>query len=394
MFVPSSRVSEADSASSVQVRAVCFPSPDVVLSASRDQTVRLWKRTSNAPPSFEAQIATQGHDYINSVIYLKPSQDFPDGLIASGGKDAIIEVRRPGSHFLDNAERLLIGHAGNVVTLDASPDGKFLVSGGLDGQARVWSIGKWETEMALEGHNGKGIWGVLAFDDHTVLTCCADQMIRGYDLRTASAGEVQPTTTIYTPDILRALCRVPKGHPSGADIATASNDGVIRLWSVRDGKQIAEMHGHESFIYSLAALPSGELVSSGEDRTVRVWKGLECVQTITHPAISVWSVAVCPENGDIVSGASDNVVRVFTRSEDRIAAADALSQFDDAVKASSIPQQQVGSINKEKLPGPDFLKSKSGTKEGQIQMIREEDGSISAHQWSISTRPCQSSDCA
>ena len=40
----------------------------------------------------------------------------------------------------------------------------------------------------------------------------------------------------------------------------------------------------------------------------------ECVQTITHPAISVWAVAVCPESGDIVSGASDRVARVFSRN--------------------------------------------------------------------------------
>lgn len=42
-----------------------------------------------------------------------------------------------------------------------------------------------------------------------------------------------------------------------------------------------------------------------------------CVQTITHPAISVWSVAVCVETGDIVSGASDRLVRVFSRDQNR-----------------------------------------------------------------------------
>lgn len=43
----------------------------------------------------------------------------------------------------------------------------------------------------------------------------------------------------------------------------------------------------------------------------------DCIQTITHPAISVWSVAVCAQNGDIVSGASDRMVRVFSREEKR-----------------------------------------------------------------------------
>jgi phospholipase A-2-activating protein len=32
------------------------------------------------------------------------------------------------------------------------------------------------------------------------------------------------------------------------------------------------LDGHTSFVYSVAALPSGEIFSSGEDRTVRVWE--------------------------------------------------------------------------------------------------------------------------
>jgi phospholipase A-2-activating protein len=44
----------------------------------------------------------------------------------------------------------------------------------------------------------------------------------------------------------------------------------------------------------------------------------ECIQTISHPTTSVWCVAAMP-NGDIISGASDGVVRIFTRAEERIA---------------------------------------------------------------------------
>jgi phospholipase A-2-activating protein len=110
------------------------------------------------------------------------------------------------------------------------------------------------------------------------------------------------------------------------------------------------------------------------------------VQTITHPAISVWGVAACKENGDIVTGASDRVTRIFSRNEERVASPEVVQQFDRAVKESAIPQQQVGNINKEKLPGPEFLKQKSGTKEGQVQMIREADGSVTAHTWSAASQ--------
>ncbi|KAF4466530.1 Ubiquitin homeostasis lub1 [Fusarium albosuccineum] len=365
------------------VRAVAFPSPDTVVTASRDCSLRIWRSNQASHPNFDASLLSRGSEYINSVAVFPPSNDHPDGFVVSGGKDTIIEVKSPKAASSDNAERLLVGHAHNVCTLDVSPSGSYLVSGGWDGQARVWSSQKWETELMLSGHESMAVWSVVAIDDHTVLTGCADKSIRVFDLRQSVAGEVSPKSTIHTPDVVRALCRVPQGHPSGADIASASNDGTVRLWKL-NGQQVAELHGHESFVYSLTSLPTGELVSAGEDRTVRIWRGTECVQTITHPAISVWTVAANPETGDIVTGASDSIARVFTRSPDRTADQQTLKEFEESVKASSIPQQQVGGVNKEKLPGPEFLTSKSGTKEGQVQMIKEDNGSVTAHQWSMS----------
>lgn len=326
------------------------------------------------------------------MTYISPKQaeGYDEGLVVSGGQDTIIEVRKPTAAPSDNAERLLIGHSHNVCALDVSPKGTWIVSGGWDGQARVWSVGKWETELLLKHDSDesvKSVWAVLALDENIVVTGSADNNVRLFDLRNAVGGEVQPQVTMPTPAVVRALCKVPggiEGHPSGAHIASASNDGVIRLWKV-NGQQVGELHGHDSYIYSLAALPNGEIVSSGEDRTVRIWSGNECVQTITHPAISVWSVAVCPESGDIVSGASDNMVRVFTRSPERVADAETVAQFQDSVKASAIPQQQLNTtINKEKLDGPDWLKKYSGSKDGQVKMIKEDDGSVTAHQWSVS----------
>ncbi|KAI1298095.1 ubiquitin homeostasis protein lub1 [Xylaria venustula] len=374
------RLSAQLAAHDADVRAVSFPAPDLVLSASRDHTVRAWSRTASSPPTFEPHVVTQGSEFINSLACLPPSATFPKGLAISAGSDAIIDVRPPTATPSDNAERLLIGHAQNVCALRVVPGSKSVVSGSWDGTARIWSVGNWETEVILAGHEG-AVWDVLALSETLIVTCCADKNIRVFELGKAVAGQLQPRSTIYTPDVVRALCQVPKGHPSGADIASASNDGVLRLWKL-NGQQLGELRGHESFIYSLTSLPSGELVSSGEDRTVRIWRGSECVQTITHPAISVWSVAACSANGDIVSGASDGVVRVFSRSPERAASPETVAHFDESVKSSSIPQHQVGGVNKEKLPGPEFLKTKSGTKEGQVQMIKEDDGSVTAHQWS------------
>ncbi|CAL8577179.1 WD repeat protein Lub1 [Xanthoria parietina] len=357
------------------VRGVAFPHPKLVVSASRDTTVREWKLLEPEPPRYDCSITSHGSAFVNAVAFCPPIKGYPDGLIISGGKDTIIEVREPGREPDKDAEALLLGHAHNVCALDVSQDGTYVVSGSWDSSARVWTVGKWECDALLEGHQGS-VWAVLAYDRDTIITGCADQIIRLY----TSTGKFLHTIKGST-DVIRALCRVSPKHPSEADFASAGNDGIIRLWRL-NGKQVGELHGHESFIYSLTSLPTGELVSSGEDRTVRIWSNNDCVQTITHPAISVWGVAACSENGDIVSGASDKKVRVFSRVKERQAAPDVIQAFEDSVKGSSIPKQQVGDVQKDKLPGPEFLQQKSGTKEGQVIMIKEDDGSVGAYQWS------------
>ena len=52
----------------------------------------------------------------------------------------------------------------------------------------------------------------------------------------------------------------------------SQHERTVRVWKL-DGSPVMEMNGHTSFVYSIDLLPSGELVSSGEDKTARVWKG-------------------------------------------------------------------------------------------------------------------------
>lgn len=107
--------------------------------------------------------------------------------------------------------------------------------------------------------------------------------------------------------------------PGGDSFASCSNDGNINIFSLSSPKSPPRvLSGHTSFVYSLAVLSSGELVSSGEDRSVRVWKDGSLKQTITIPAISVWSVAAF-DDGDIICGSSDNFLRIFTRDGGRVA---------------------------------------------------------------------------
>ncbi|KAI9726949.1 MAG: hypothetical protein M1828_000297 [Chrysothrix sp. TS-e1954] len=361
------------------VRAVSFAGPETIISASRDATVRRWQRKSASPPTYDDSIVSHGQEFVNAVTYAPPFADFQDGLYISGGKDTIIDVRQTGRPPDQDAERLLVGHEGNVCSLDFCKDPKtpYLASGSWDASARIWNVEKGETVATLEGHQGS-VWAVLAYDRQHVITACSDRHIRVFSIDGKLLNTIKGST-----DVVRALCKLPPNNSYSADFASAGNDSTIRLWTLQ-GQEVAQLHGHEAFIYSLTVLPSGELVSSSEDRTARIWQGRECVQTITHPAISVWTVAADPSTGDIVTGASDRIIRVFSRDPARHADAESIKAFDESVAGSAIPQQQMPQINKSQLPGPEFLQQKSGTKDGQVQMIAEHNGTITAHQWSAS----------
>lgn len=346
------------------------------MTASRDGSTRVWKQISASPPTYDPSESSHGAQFKTCIAFATPTKEYPDGLIISSGQDALIEARQPATTAEGNADGFMVGHSGQVCSLDVSPKGDWIVSGSWDTSARVWQVGRWESEVELQGHTAS-VWAVLAFDEDTIITGCADKGIRIYDLRGKQRHGWE------NKDVVRALVKLPMGHSSGADFASASNDAAIRLWTLK-GDLVAELWGHDAFIYSLAALPSGEIVSSGEDRSVRVWQGTECVQVITLPAISVWSVAAAP-NGDIIAGSSDKLARIFTRDPSRHASAETISEFDELLQSSAVPQQQLDTqLNMQDMPGPEFLSQKSGTKEGQSAIIKDADGNPTLYQWSMS----------
>jgi len=360
---------------------VHFPSPNLILSSSRDGSVRCWRRKNDKPPTFESSIVYQSARYINTVGFLPPSDAFgPDGLVVYGGGDYSVDVLDPTNPDNDKS-RTMVGHTNNICSLAVFPNAKGIVSGSWDNSAVIWNTERWEPSKILvhegETDNPRSVWAVLPFDDDTIITGSADSYIRVFYPNSTGDMEVAAKRLFKTEDIVRALCKLPAGAYGDADFASAGNDGAITLWNKEKGIVGKLNGGHDSFIYSLACLPSGEIVSSGEDRTVRIWKGKECVQTIVHPAISVWSVAVCSENGDIVSGASDKVVRVFTRSDERKAGPDAMAEFDDAVRSSAIPAPTIDQRN---VKSKEWLETNTGNHR-QVVMVKESDGSISAYQY-------------
>lgn len=332
------------------VKDLAFEQNDVV-SVSRDAKCLRWTAANNDHSSWFPKTEYQGSGYLNSIAINKYSVFIGclNGSIMKRGLSGYEEWK---------------GHEKNVCVLDASDDQ--VVSGSWDCTARVWTVDG-GCKAVLRGHEAS-VWGVLSIDNNTIVTSSADTTMKiwkdGTEFKSIKGHG----------DVVRGLCNVGNGM-----FASCSNDGSVKIWTV-NGDIVQEMVGHTSYVYKVKQLPSGELVSCGEDRSVRIWKDGDCVQVITLPCTSVWSVGVNDQNGDIAVGGSDHKIRLFSREKSRWASEELIGEFAEEVGNSGIGKDQVGEVNNDQLSDASVLKQ-PGKKEGQVVMVKGDNGSTEAHQW-------------
>jgi WD40 repeat protein len=248
----------------------------------------------------------------------------PDGrLLAVGnGEDGTIRLRQVETGkelhcFADEQDKPL----GSIQALTFSPDGKVLLSKRLSTGLRLWDTATGQEIACVEKGTGDNADPAIPFSlggrrfaqirrdrnsaaEDTVVVCetgtgrelrsCAWCETTGADhgpgevlavspdgtLVTALGGEQHQVVRLVSVDALRE--RRLEGHQGsvrraifaadGRTLATAGDDGTIRLWEVATGKERLCLSGHEGCINALALTADGRtLVSGSDDTTALVW---------------------------------------------------------------------------------------------------------------------------
>jgi WD40 repeat protein len=159
-----------------------------------------------------------------------------------------------------------------------SPDCRMLAAAEFDNAVQVWDLAT-GAPAAVEavGHSGTINQVVFLGGGQTVATSSDDGTVRVWDARTGRqrlrlehrAGE----DTRYKAGLL-CWVRTLAASPDGKLLASSSLDDTVRLWDAATGQQIYRLPGHGELggWRALAFTPEGKrLASWGDDMYLRVW---------------------------------------------------------------------------------------------------------------------------
>jgi WD40 repeat protein/serine/threonine protein kinase len=323
------------------VRQVVF-SPDGkrIASASEDTTVKVWDATTGEElltlrghrlPVYGVafrpdgrQLASVGWSSVrlwdataaHDILTLAPDDPAwsvafgPDGRRLAWGDGSKLFLSDPATGRL--LRRLDVPN----LCLAFGPDGKQLAAGGGYTKGSESQVGLWDAETgrqvrALGRHEAPVNAVAFSPDGRLVASASTDGVSKLWEADTGRQRFVFPRPPNRTEaDRVDRLAF----SPDSRWLAAPGPEHRVQVWDVATGDEGLTLRGHTLDVYAVAFSPDGRrLASASEDMTVRLWDtatGRELLALKGHTA-SVVSVAFSPDGRRIVTGSNDRTLKLW-----------------------------------------------------------------------------------
>ncbi|XP_070684474.1 cilia- and flagella-associated protein 52 [Pempheris klunzingeri] len=223
--------------------------------------------------------------------------------IISAWNDGKIRVFAPESGRL----MLIIhnAHKMGVTAIAGTRDCKRIVSGGEEGQVRVWELQPRGHRLleTMKEHKATVTCIKIKRDDKECVTASSDGACIIWDIVRFVSLQMVIANTLF-----RTVCY----HPEEYQIITSGTDRKVTYWEVYDGSAIRELEGSQSgAINGMDISQDGKyFVTGGDDKLVKVWDYME--GAVTHIGIAhggnITSIKLCSNSSTLVSTSADGAI--------------------------------------------------------------------------------------
>jgi WD40 repeat protein len=236
----------------------------------------------------------------------------PEGdLLASGSFREVKLWRRPR-----NVQKLgfTAGASAEVQVVAASPDGKWIATGGDDNGVKLWSATSGKLVREFPGPTAAVLALRFSPDSAKLLSGSIDRSVRVWTV--AEAKLVAQSTT---PSAVNAVVWLA----GAARFAGGGEDGIVRVWRMpnsahREPALLQELKGHEGAVTTLAAVASddGPLLSGGADGIARLWdvEKAALLRTLRHGG-PITAVAVRGDGKRLVTAGTNQIAKLWDAQE-------------------------------------------------------------------------------
>jgi WD40 repeat protein len=169
-----------------------------------------------------------------------------------------------------------------IICLAWSPDGGRLASGSIDFTAKIWDLRSVRAEGAAVSAGAAQSTGAAA----------------------GIASDAAPLVTLKAATSARNDINGIAWSPDGTRLATAGQDGRVRVWDLETGTQVRALF-HGGWVRGVAWSPDGKLIAaSGNSRTITLWDAAsgESRGSLGGHASPVWALQWSPDGSILASG--------------------------------------------------------------------------------------------